>query len=76
MDDLHSDNNVINKEAALNETGGVVNGRGDEPNMQDIMACSQQDGPAFTEEADMTCGNWTSNGEGSAMVGHHDLIGN
>jgi hypothetical protein len=23
----------------------------------------------------MTCGNWTSSGEGSAMVGHHDRIG-
>lgn len=24
---------------------------------------------------DTTCKNWTSNGEGSAIVGHHDRIG-
>ena len=23
----------------------------------------------------ITCGNWTSNGEGSAIVGHHDRVG-
>jgi hypothetical protein len=23
----------------------------------------------------MTCGNWTSSGEGSAMLGHHDRQG-
>ena len=22
-----------------------------------------------------TCGNWTSNGEGRAMIGHHDRAG-
>jgi hypothetical protein len=76
VEELHSEANGITKDTALNETGGVVNGRGDEPNMHDILTGSQQDGTAFAEEADMTCGNWTSNGEGSAMVGHHDLIGN
>lgn len=76
VEELHSEANGITKDTALNERGEVVNGRGDEPNMHDILTGSQQDGTAFTEEADMTCGNWTSNGEGSAMVGHHDLIGN
>jgi hypothetical protein len=76
VEDLHSENNAINKETALSETGSVVNGRGDEPNMHDILTGSQQDGTAFPAGDDMTCGNWTSNGEGSAMVGHHDLIGN
>jgi hypothetical protein len=76
VEELHSEANGITKETALSETGGVVNGRGDEPNMHDILTGSQQDGTAFAEEADMTCSNWTSNGEGSAMVGHHDLIGN
>jgi hypothetical protein len=23
---------------------------------------------------DMTCNNWTSSGEGSAMLGHHDRL--
>lgn len=76
VDDLHGEANGITKETALGETGAVVNGRGDEPNMHDILTGSQQDGTAFAEDADMTCGNWTSNAEGSAMVGHHDLIGN
>jgi hypothetical protein len=76
VEELHSEMNGITKNTALSEQGGVVNGRGDEPNMHDILTGSQQDGTAFAEEADMTCGNWTSNGEGSAMVGHHDLIGN
>jgi hypothetical protein len=76
VEELHSEANGITKNTALSEQGGVVNGRGDEPNMHDILTGSQQDGTAFAEEADMTCGNWTSNGEGSAMVGHHDLIGN
>ncbi len=76
VEELHSEANGITKDTALSERGEVVNGRGDEPNMHDILTGSQQDGTAFAEEADMTCGNWTSNGEGSAMVGHHDLIGN
>jgi hypothetical protein len=76
VDVLHSEANGISKETALNEVGEVVKGRGDEPNMHDILTGSQQNGMAFAEEADMTCSNWTSNGEGSAMVGHHDLIGN
>jgi len=76
VEELHSEANAITKDTALNERGEVVNGRGDEPNTHDILTGSQQDGTAFTEAADRTCANWTSNGEGSAMVGHHDLIGN
>ncbi len=76
VEELHSEANGITKDTALSERGEVVNGRGDEPNMHDILTGSQQDGTAFAEGADMTCGNWTSNGAGSAMVGHHDLIGN
>lgn len=76
VDDLHADTNNINKETALDESGNLVNGRGDEPNMHDILTGTQQDGTAFSEGDDMTCGNWTSNADGSAMVGHHDLIGN
>src|SRR5215216_7544854 len=30
--DLHSQNNKINKESALDEKGNIVNGRGDQPN--------------------------------------------
>ncbi len=73
--DLHSDNNNLGKETSLNEKGGVVNGRGDSPNQHDILTGSQADGTAFADGKDHTCSNWTSSGEGSAQVGHHDRQG-
>ncbi len=76
LDDLHADANAISKETGLTEAGNPVNGRGDEPNQHDILTGTQQDGTAFPAGADMTCGNWTSNGQGSAMMGHTDLQGN
>ena len=76
VDELHTDPNKINKDTALDEKGNPVKGRGDDPNQHDILTGTQQDGTAFPAGEDRTCGNWTSNGEGSAMVGHHDLIGN
>ena len=75
VDDLHGTPN-INKQTALSEMGELVNGRGDDPNMHDILTESQPDGTAFAAGDDTTCGNWTSNGEGSAALGHHDLQGN
>lgn len=73
--DLHSGSNRLSKENSLTETGVVVSGRGDTPNFHDILTGSQADGTAFAGEADRTCGNWTSNGDGSAQVGHHDRQG-
>jgi hypothetical protein len=75
VDELHSAANKLNKETALNEKGEVVNGRGDTPNMHDMLTGSQPDGRAFPVGEDRTCGNWTKSGEGSAMLGHHDRIG-
>lgn len=75
VDDLHSENTKLGKENSLTETGQVVNGRGDSPNMHDILTGSQLDGTAFPADGDHTCGNWTSSGEGSAQVGHHDRQG-
>src|SRR5688500_6087136 len=72
--ELHGENN-INKETALDESGNMVKGRGDEPNQHDILTGSQRDGTAFAAGEDMTCSNWTSNDEGSAMAGHHDPHG-
>lgn len=63
------------KRSALNERGEVVNGVGDTPNQHDILTGSQPDGRAFTDDADHTCNNWTSEAEGSAQVGHSDRIG-
>jgi len=76
--DLHSSNNKINKESALDEKGMTVNGRGDTPNRHDILTGTQQDGTAVAGSEDATCSNWTSStdGQGGAVVGHHDLIGN
>jgi len=73
--DLHSENNKLSKENSLNEKGEVVNGRGDQPNRHDILTGSQIDGTAHTGEGYTNCGNWTSSGEGSARVGHHDRTG-
>ncbi|MDH7942567.1 hypothetical protein QGM61_01930 [Pseudohongiella sp. SYSU M77423] len=71
VDDLHSENNRLSKENSVDENGNVVNGRGDTPNRHDILTGSTEDGYA----TDATCNNWTSNGEGSAQVGHHDRTG-
>ena len=75
VDDLHSDNNNLTKETQLNEYGQMVNGRGDSPNRHDVLTGAQLDGTAFSGSDDTTCGNWTSHGEGSAQVGHHDRTG-
>jgi hypothetical protein len=76
VEELHTEPNKINKESAVDENGQMVKGRGDEPNQHDMLTGTQQDGTAFPPGEDRTCNNWTSNGEGAAMVGHHDLIGN
>ena len=76
VNDLHSTSNKINKQTALNEKGEVVPGRGDQPaNQHDILTGSDPQGMFSTAGGDTTCGNWTKNGEGSAIVGHHDLQG-
>lgn len=72
LDELHSDANRIDKQTGLTETGEVVQGRGDTPNRHDILTGSEPDG---TVAEGMTCDDWTINGEGSAMVGHHDRMG-
>ncbi len=83
VEDLHSPNNNITRETALDESGRTVNGRTERPNKHDILTGSRPDGTAFpggmaggAQLADMTCGNWTrSTPEGSAMTGHHDRVG-
>ena len=74
--DLHSDNNKLGKTTSLTEKGAPVNGRGDTPNMHDILTGSAMDGTLAPGDGDTTCGNWTSTAaDGSALVGHHDRIG-
>ena len=74
VDHLHGENNLT-KETSINEKGDVVNGRGDSPNMHDILTGSQLDGTVAPGTDDSTCSNWTSDGEGSALLGHHDRQG-
>lgn len=73
---LHGEANMLGKENSLDERGRPVNGRGDTPNMHDILTGSMPDGRLATDTTDTTCENWTSStATGSAVVGHHDKQG-
>jgi hypothetical protein len=81
--DLHGDTlelarlgNSITRVTALSEKGDPVNGVGATPNEHDILTGSQPDGRAFTDAADHTCSNWTSDATtGTAQLGHFDRAG-
>ncbi len=62
---------------ALDEKGNLVPSVNAQPNKHDMLTGSQPDGKAFTDAADHTCKNWTSDADkqGSAQVGHHDRTG-
>ncbi|MEO4043640.1 hypothetical protein AAFN47_18745 [Hoeflea sp. CAU 1731] len=76
LTDLHLYNDTISYETALDENGNRIKGRGDDTNEHDILTGTMEDGTAyFPDDQDHTCGNWTSSGEGSAQVGHHDRHG-
>jgi hypothetical protein len=68
QDELHGDTierarlgNRLNKNNSLTEKMERVNGVGDMPNQHDILTGSTPDGRAYTDAADHTCSNWTSN---------------
>ena len=71
VEDLPGEAAGFTKEAALDETGVVVNGRGDEPDRHDILTGSDLEGRL----AGGACADWTSGAEGSAKAGHHDRTG-
>ncbi|HVL37170.1 MAG TPA: hypothetical protein VM489_15980 [Burkholderiales bacterium] len=78
VEDLHSPNNNLNKQTALDERGRMVNGRTEKPNKHDILTGSRPDGTAYPGRPfpDMTCSSWTNGGsDGAAMTGHHDRAG-
>ncbi len=75
VEHLHGEEANLTKETVLTEAGQVVRGRGDSPNRHDILTGSALDGPLAEGDGDTTCSNWTSSGEGSAMVGHFDRTG-
>jgi len=57
VDDLYSDNNDLTKQTQLNEKGQITNGRGDDPNMHDILTGSQLNGMAIPGSDGTTCNN-------------------
>jgi hypothetical protein len=70
--ELHGEAPNMTKANELTEKGTTVNGRGDTPNMHDILTGSNLDGTASAN----TCSNWTSSADtGSAHVGHFDRQG-
>ena len=70
VDELHSAK--LTKEMLLTEKGVPNNGMGDTPNTHDILTGSDSAGRYLFVGSDTTCNNWTSGGEGRAMLGHHD----
>jgi hypothetical protein len=87
LEHLHGDTlelarlgNTLTRVTALNEKGEQVPGVAfpggpSVPNEHDILTGSQPDGRAYTDSADHTCNNWTSEDAGSAQLGHHDRTG-
>ena len=82
LGELHGDTidqarlgNALGKVISMTENGAQVNGVGDSPNQHDILTGSQPDGRAYTDGMDHTCSNWTSNGDGTAQLGHSDKQG-
>lgn len=95
--DLHGDQqrdrNNIQRATALDEKGNQVPGGGTQgvQNEHDVLTGSDSDGRAFTDGADHTCNNWTSDGmslpraanapaevpadRARAMLGHMDRTG-
>jgi hypothetical protein len=75
VDDLHAPTGKIDGETGLTESGRRIPGVGFISNQHDVMTGSTADGRAPPADKDLTCGNWTKSGEGSAMVGHVDRKG-
>jgi hypothetical protein len=74
VDDLHKDPK-LSLDNSLTERATKIAGFGFNNNNHDIMTGSDAQGRAFPADKDMTCGNWTKGGEGSAMLGHADRLG-
>jgi len=83
VSDLHGDTvdqarlgNNLSRTTVFTEKNEVVPGAGSTPNEHDILTGSQTDGRAYTDGADHTCSNWSSNAAtGTAQLGHFDRTG-
>lgn len=73
VDQLHSDDNNLTAETALNERGESPNYiGGPQPLQHDVLTGTNEDGTA----ADLTCNNWTDgSSDAQAMLGHADRLG-
>ena len=67
--------NTLTKATVLDEKGNPIKGVGDTPNQHDMLTGSMPDGRAYSDGMDHTCNNWTSNGMGTAQLGHFDRTG-
>ena len=75
VESLHYDNSNFNWIHTRDENGNQFPSRIDgnpDVSEHDVLTGSQMDGMAFPAGEDRTCTNWTSSGEGSAMLGHAD----
>jgi len=75
VNERHSDKNKFNVEVGRFNNGRGIPGRLFVINHHDILTGSTADGRAYPPGKDMTYGNWTKSGKGSAKVGHHDRMG-
>lgn len=73
VEDLHSGDNNLTAETALDEQGDSPNYiGGPQPLEHDVLTGTGDDGTA----SDMTCNDWTSDSaDSSAMLGHADRMG-
>ena len=69
VEDLHGEAANLTSDTALTEQGAHVG-----PQRHDILTGSSTDG-TLAANGDATCQGWTSHGDGSAMVGHHNRSG-
>ena len=53
----------------------IREGVGEQPNQHDVLTGSDMQGRAFPGNLNLTCGNWTSDNFGKAMLGHADRRG-
>ena len=80
IEQLHSDN-WLSRTTVLDQRGRQIesiesNAQDDGINSRhDVLTGSTLEGTALVSDGDTTCSNWTSNDEGSALIGHFDRRG-
>jgi hypothetical protein len=72
VDELHGMGHRFTVMTVIDERGRRIPGSGYAPNRHDVLSGTQADGTAYAAGDDMTCNNWTSGGDGTAQLGHHD----